>query len=415
MTKFTLTEEGRLYLKRGFPEVSLAKLLTQPLSIKHAQKKIRNFKIAVQWAKKRGWIKIEEGVLVRTGGPTKIPEEDALARLAAGKPADPEMIDLLLKRNLIKKEQITIQKARRFVGKEIGNLTPELIKTGLWRKVKLRPYNVSATGPKHWPGKAQPYVQFLQKVRHRLIQLGFKEMGGPIIETEFWNFDALYQPQNHPARDWASTYSLKHPKKGDLPKPLVEKVKATHENGWKTGSTGWGGTWSLEKAARLTPRAHGTACSARRLAAGIEIPGKYFALVRCFRPDVIDATHGVEFNQCEGIVIDPSLNFRHLLGTLKMFAEEIAGAEQVRFCPDYYPFTEPSVQLSAKHPKMGWIEFAGAGIFRPELTLPLGVKEPVLAWGLGIDRLAMFRLNIKDIRQLFSQNLDWLRKKEVLI
>jgi len=130
---------------------------------------------------------------------------------------------------------------------------------------------------------------------------------------------------------------------------------------------------------------------------------------------VIDATHGVEFNQTEGIIIDDSLTFKNLLGILKEFAIEFAGAEEVKFYPDYYPFTEPSVQLSARHPKMGWIEFGGAGIFRPELTEPLGLKQPVIAWGLGIDRLAMFKLGIHDIRELFTQNLKWLREQKVII
>ena len=162
------------------------------------------------------------------------------------------------------------------------------------------------------------------------------------------------------------------------------------------------------------PRAHGTACSARQLAAGVDVPGKYFSIVRCFRPDVIDATHGVEFNQTEGIIIDDSLSFRSLLGVLKQFASEFAGAEEVKFYPDYYPFTEPSVQLSARHPKLGWIELGGAGIFRPELTEPLGVRQPVIAWGIGIDRLAMFRLGIRDIRELFSQDLNWLRNQVII-
>jgi phenylalanyl-tRNA synthetase alpha chain len=165
---------------------------------------------------------------------------------------------------------------------------------------------------------------------------------------------------------------------------------------------------------QLMPRAHGTCLSARTLAAKPDIPGKYFAIVRCFRPDVIDALHGVEFNQVESIVLDETLNFRHLLGILKMFAIEIAGAKKVKFIPDYYPFTEPSCQLSALHPELGWIEFGGSGIFREELTKPLGVDVPVIAWGLGIDRLAMFKLGIKDIRELFSQNLEWLRSQRVV-
>ena len=114
------------------------------------------------------------------------------------------------------------------------------------------------------------------------------------------------------------------------------------------------------------------------------------------------------------LVLDESLTFRSLLGVLEIFAREVAGASEIKFFPDYYPFTEPSVQLSAKHPKLGWVEFGGAGVFREELTKPLGVSVPVIAWGLGIDRLAMFKLGVHDIRYLFSDDLKWLREVKVV-
>jgi phenylalanyl-tRNA synthetase alpha chain len=327
------------------------------------------------------------------------------------------MMRVLVSRKLVAKEkEDAFRKARRFVGKEVTALSPELIKTGLWRKVKIKPYNVGVRGDKIYPGKRQPYNRFLLQVREKLVQLGFREMTGPVIESEFWNFDALFQAQSHPSRDWAETYTLKNPKHGMLPpKGLVERVRAAHENGWNTGSTGWGYKWDPRKAAQLMPRAHGTACSARQLARGVEVPGKYFAIKRCFRPDVIDAMHGVEFNQCEGIIIDESMTFKNLLGLLKLFAKEFGNTEKVKFFPDYYPFTEASCQMSIKHPMMGWVEIAGAGMFREELTQPLGVKEPVIAWGIGIDRLAMCNLGISDIRELFSNNLDWLRKSKTWI
>ncbi len=414
-TMYRLTTEGREYLKNNLPETNLLKALKKPLPIKEAQSKIKNFSIALQWAKKRGWARIEKGVLVPIKAPEKIPEQEALTKISQGKSISQELLDTLIRRKLIEKESAEVKEAKEMVGKEVTTLTPNLIKTGLWKDVKLKPYNVEAGGKKLYLGKRQPYKQFLFQVRQKLVELGFKEMSGPLIELEFWNFDALYQAQNHPSRDWTQTYTLKFPKQGTLPnKKTVDQVKLSHENGWKTGSTGWGYKWDPKKAAQLMPRAHTTACSARQLANGVEIPGKYFTIRRCFRPDVIDVTHGVEFNQTEGIVIDPSLTFKNLLGILKQFAVEIAGAEKIRFFSDYYPFTEPSVQLSAKHPEMGWIEFAGAGIFRPELTLPLGVEEPVIAWGIGIDRLAMFRLGINDIRNLFSKDLDWLRRTKVL-
>jgi len=414
--KYRLTEEGKRYLEKGLPEENLLKILKKPTPLNEARQKSDNFHIALSWAKKNGWIGIEKGKLILLKKPGEMPVKASLKKLHDGKEMTENELEMLLSRKLAEKESHVVKKALELVGKEIPSLTPELIKTGMWRKVKLRPYDVTVAGEKIYPGKRQPYNRFLSHVRRKLVELGFREMSGPVIETEFWNFDALFQAQNHPSRDWTQTYSLKYPKHGELPdRKIVERVRAAHENGWKTGSTGWGYKWDPMKAAQLMPRAHGTACSARQLAKGVEIPGKYFAIKRCFRPDVIDATHGVEFNQCEGIIIDESMTFSEMLGILKLFAVEVAGAEKVKFLPDYYPFTEPSVQLSARHPEMGWIEFAGAGMFRPELTEPLGVKQTVLAWGLGIDRLAMFKLGINDIRELFSANLEWLRKQKVTI
>jgi phenylalanyl-tRNA synthetase alpha chain len=139
----------------------------------------------------------------------------------------------------------------------------------------------------------------------------------------------------------------------------------------------------------------------------------HFSIGRCFRPEVLDKTHLTEFNQVEGIVVDKDLTLRDLLGILERFAIDIAGADKAKFVPDYFPFTEPSVELHAYKKDFGWIEFGGSGIFRPEVTMPLGIDVPVLAWGLGIDRLFMMKAGIKDIRQLFSMDLDWLRKQKV--
>lgn len=417
---YRLTEEGRRYMEHGLPEANLAKMLDKPMPIEDARHKTENFSIALAWAKKRGWVKLDAGRLVLVKKPGQVPEQEGLKMVSEGKKPSSQVLETLMKRRLVEEErEDAAKKAQRLVGREISGLTPELIKTGLWKQARLRPYNVSAVGRRIFPGKRQPYNQFLDMVRYKLVSMGFKEMTGPTIELEFWNFDALFQAQNHPSRDWTQTYSLKCPKHGRLPgQKLVSQVKAAHENGWKTGSTGWGYEWDSQKAARLVPRAHDTAISPRYLSGHsgrIEIPGKYFSLVRCFRPDVIDATHGVEFNQLGGFVIDESLNLGDLLGLLKEFIQEITGFSQVRFKPDYFPFTEPSIEVSAKHPEMGWMELAGAGIFREELTMPLGIEQPVIAWGFGIDRLAMMRLNISDIRELFSRNLEWLRNSRIML
>ena len=294
------------------------------------------------------------------------------------------------------------------IREEVTQLTADILRNGKWRDVDFKRFDVSIPVKRIYYGKKQPYLAFLDELKTEFVALGFHEMRGPMIETEFWNFDALFQPQNHPARDWTDTYRLIRPKKGYLPdKGTVESVKESHESNWNY-------SWDPEKAKNLMPRAHGTCLSARQMYKGVQSPGKYFSVARCFRPDVLDKTHLIEFNQIEGIICDDSLTFRSLLGILKQFAVEIAEADKVRFYPDYYPFTEPSVQMSAKHPELGWVEFGGAGIFRKELTAPLGVDVPVIAWGLGVDRLAMFKLGIDDIRFLFSDDISWLRN-EVMI
>lgn len=413
---YRLTEEGSKYLGEGLPEMNLMRLLKKHMTIEEARKKVDNFSIALQWCKKRGWVKVEAGTIYPLEKPRVIPEMGGLKNIHEGGEVGEELLSVLTSRGLVEKvREDTVMRAQKLVGREITHLPEELIKTGLWSKVRFKPYNVEVPGRRIYPGKRQPYQRFVEGIKRKLVELGFAEMTGPMVESEFWNFDALYQPQDHPARDWTSTYELKRPSAGDLPpKEIVERVKATHENGWTTGSTGWGYRWDPVKAMRLLPRAHGTCLSARTLASDPMIPGKYFAIARCYRPDVLDATHLIEFNQAEGIVIDESLNLRNLLGILEIFAKEIAGAEKVKFIPDYYPFTEPSVQLSALHPDLGWMEFGGSGIFREELTKPLGVDVPVIAWGIGIDRLAMFKLGINDIRYLFARDLKWLRDSKVV-
>jgi phenylalanyl-tRNA synthetase alpha chain len=300
---------------------------------------------------------------------------------------------------------------------EVTQLTPELVVTGKWRTVKLQGYNIKAPVAETWPGKKHPYLQFLDEVKEKLVALGFREMTGPTVETSFFNFDALYMPQDHPAREIFGIYLVKSPKYGNLAshRRVIQNVKKTHEDGWNTGSTGWRYNYSVKEASRLILRGHGTCQSVRTLLnKNLEVPGKYFSFVRCYRPEVLDKTHLTEFNQVEGIIIDKDLTLRDLLGVLEKFAVEIAGADKVKFKPDYFPFTEPSVELNAYRKGYGWIEFGGSGIFRPEVTLPLGIKEPVLAWGLGVDRLYMMKARIDDIRQIFSQDLDWIRRKEMV-
>jgi phenylalanyl-tRNA synthetase alpha chain len=238
-------------------------------------------------------------------------------------------------------------------------------------------------------------------------------MRGPIVESEFWNNDALFMPQFHPARAIHDVYFVEGmPQAKDLPEPAASNVAAAHENGGETGSIGWRYPFDRDATKRLILRSQGTALSARQLGNLPKVPGKYFAIARCFRFDDVDATHAPDFFQIEGIVLGEEVHLRHLLGLMKLFGMEIARAEEMYFTPGYFPFTEPSVEAHMRHPKIGWMELGGGGIFRPEVTKPFGIDVPVIAWGLGLDRMAMVALGIDDIRDLFSPDLDFLRSRK---
>ncbi|MFW5775710.1 MAG: phenylalanine--tRNA ligase subunit alpha, partial [Spirochaetota bacterium] len=232
-------------------------------------------------------------------------------------------------------------------------------------------------------------------------------------ETEFWNSDALFMPQFHSARDIHDVYYLETPTHArEIEEPYLSQVAAAHEDGWTTGSRGWRYGFDRDFTKRLILRSQGTAVSARTLKHA-KVPGRYFGMLRCFRPDDVDATHLSDFYQTEGIVLGEDVNLKTLLGLLEMFAVEVAGATDVKYVPGYFPFTEPSVEVHIKHPVLGWFELGGSGIFRPEVTEPQGVNVPVLAWGLGIDRMALMKLGLDDLRELFTPDIQSVRRRRV--
>ncbi|ULQ58705.1 phenylalanine--tRNA ligase subunit alpha [Brucepastera parasyntrophica] len=299
--------------------------------------------------------------------------------------------------------------AAGLTGEEIGSITPELLKSGKWKDGAFRGYNIAIPPPRVIPGRTNPYVSFLESVKDKLCSLGFEEFDGPLVETEFWNSDALFMPQFHAARDIHDVYYLKEPTKAkEIEEPFLSNVAAAHENGGDTGSRGWNYQFDREFTKRLILRSQGTVLSAHQLAKA-KIPGKYFGIARCFRYDKVDATHLSDFYQTEGIVLGEEVNLRTLLGFLEMFAVEVAGATDVKYVPGYFPFTEPSVEVHIKHPVLGWFELGGAGIFRPEVTRPMGVTVPVIAWGIGIDRMALMALGLNDLRELFSSDIEAVR------
>jgi phenylalanyl-tRNA synthetase alpha chain len=299
--------------------------------------------------------------------------------------------------------------AAGITGEEIGTLTPEMLSSGAWKKATFREYNLASAPTRVLLGRRNPYSEYLQWVKDTLTSLGFEEFDGPLVESEFWNGDALFMPQFHSARDIHDVYYLAEPSHAkEIEQPWLDQVASAHEDGWKSGSRGWGYQFDRDFTRRLILRSQGTVLSAKQLPKA-KIPGKYFGIARCFRYDQVDATHGADFYQTEGIMLGDDVNLKTLLGLLKMFAEEVAGAEEVKYVPGYFPFTEPSIEVHIKHPVLGWFELGGSGIFRPEVTKPLGVDVPVLAWGLGIDRMALMHLGLNDLRELFTPNIENVR------
>jgi len=311
-------------------------------------------------------------------------------------------------------ETVNALKAAGITGDEIGSLTQSMLEDGSWKGKTFRSYNVNTPPVRLTPGRSNPYAKFLENVKDKLTSLGFEEFDGPLVETEFWNSDALFMPQFHSARDIHDAYSIAGSNKDgvarakSIDEPWLSNVASAHENGGATGSRGWNYSFDRDFTRRLILRSQGTALSAKQLPTA-KIPGKYFGIARCFRYDRVDATHLPDFYQTEGIVLGENVNLRTLLGMLEMFACEVAGAKEVKYVPGYFPFTEPSVEVHIKHPVLGWFELGGSGIFRPEVTASLGVNVPVAAWGIGIDRMALMALGLNDLRELFSHDIENVR------
>ena len=442
-----LDENGKKYLSEGLPETRLLKALSKnPLTLNEIPKKTNlsseEVSISIGTLKSKAAISIskdKEIIISITDQGKLILQKESIedkflrkifpAELSSLKAEEKFAFDNLIKRkNIIKTDNAkSIRAYLTGIGKELikskideallERLTPALIKSGSWKDNKFRRYEIKSITPKILGGRKQHYRLFLDEIRRKFLSLGFTEMFGPVVESDFWDMDALFMPQFHSARDIHQGYYIKEPKHAkDIPKNILENVKNSHENGFGTGGTGWQYKFDVQRTHRNILRTHDTSITARTLASkDLKIPGKYFQIARCFRYDVIDATHLSDFNQVGGFVIDEDIDFRHLKGLLKMFAEEFAETDKIKITPSYFPFTEPSAQLHAKHPKLGWVELAGSGIFRPEMVKALIGKEvPVIAWGIGLDRLAMFNLGINDIRQLFSHDLEFLRNVKII-
>ena len=423
-----LTPEGEENATNGSPEYRLAsatKSLGGTAILGTAANKAgltqQGIAIALRWGiQKKLFSLAKDGHnnLVQTPAGIGVDEVKALlSHVAIGGSPTPEEAKFLLSRKLVEeKTEKTISFKATAAGRTggskqsaIAQVTPQLLKSGSWKEASFKPYDLSTVIAPLRVARKHAYKEFLQRIKEHLVGMGFVEAHGPLVELEFWDMDALYMPQDHPAREIHDVFKLSG--KGTVEdKKLVSRVKQAHEQGL-ANSRGWRYEWNPAVAMQLVLRSQTTAVSARHLACGIKPPAKLFSIGRVFRPDEIDWKHFIEFNQCEGIVVDEGMTFRELLGYLQTFAKEVFGAKESKFIPHYYPFTEPSVDLAVKIEGRGWTEVGGAGMFRPEMLAALGVECPVLAWGLGIDRLAMLSLGIDDVRNLFSTDLEFLSSR----
>ena len=437
---YSLTEDGLNYANNGLPERKILDVLAEKKSIHMKDlasetgidKKEAN--IALGWLRRKNWAQIDKGVVNITdigneyGAKLGIDEEvleylksnvngvklftddlrDGFKKLAGRKnilnikKETSHSFKILPKGEEILKHGFTIQE-------QATQLTHKQLKEGEWKNLEYRPYDINAEAPVFFAGKKHPLRVIIDEIREIFLNMGFSEDNGGYVESAFWNFDSLFQPQDHAAREMQDTFYLKNPLTCDLPDDdLVKLTAETHETGADTGSIGWKYNWSEDIARQSVLRTHTTGISTKHLYE-FEPPIKMFSVGRVFRRETFDYKHLPEFHQVEGLVCGEDISFQNLLGTLKEFYKKLGF--EVRFRPAYFPYTYLSTETEIYlEEKESWIELGGAGMFRPEVLRPLGIDQPALAFGLGIERLAMIRYDVEDIRMLYKSDIKWLRE-----
>ena len=309
--------------------------------------------------------------------------------------------------------------------KPVADLTKEMIEAKSWETANFKKYNFQSLGAPVNGGALHPLMKVRSEFRQVLLQMGFEEMPtNRFVESSFWNFDALFQPQQHPARDAHDTFFLTKPASAlKIPQDYMSIVKDTHQTGGPVkGSIGYRYDWKEEEARKNVLRTHTTAISSQmlyRLGQACKdgkpfTPKKYFSVDRVFRNETMDATHLAEFHQVEGLVADRGLGIGDLKGIIHAFFLKI-GISKLRFKPAFNPYTEPSMEIFGYQPQLKkWIEIGNSGIFRPEMVQPMGIPPDVrvIAWGLSLERPTMIKYNVKNIRWLFGHKCKIVKTKK---
>lgn len=383
-------------------------------------------KMGQQRAFKNGWVKNDGDKLVKVvdsveGDPTR----ELLEKVVKDPSSVPaKELQELKKRKLINKSKqiwYELGKGPEFaleIQKLETDLTMDMLQSGEWSKAKFKGYNFQAQGADQGAGALHPLNKVREEFRSIFFNMGFEEMPTDnYVDTGFWNFDALFVPQQHPARDLQDTFYIKDPAEGKDPEDKVyyEHVRNVHQNG-EFGSIGYRYPWKESEARRLVLRTHTTAVSASILhdrVAPNPRPARYFSIDRVFRNEAVDATHLAEFHQIEGVIVDYNLTLGDLIGFMQEFFSKM-GVHELRFKPAYNPYTEPSLEIFAFHKQLDkWVEIGNSGLFRPEMLESMGLPKDmrVIGFGLSLERPTMIKYHVANIRELLGHkvSLDFIK------
>ena len=425
--RVVLASGGLLAAKNGLPERRLVNSLKEgkeTIVEVLASGAIKNEEInaAIAGARRNQWVQLVEGKMTPTPFTAKqSPEERFLENLKEGEEIaklteeEKRVLEQLRRRpNYIeikeeKESIISLTDPARQIIPMLGqeklerSLTTELITTGRWRETNFSALDVEAPAPLIYPGRPHPLNDIVEEIKEIFIGFGFSELEGRMIQSGFWNFDTLFTPQDHPARDMQDTFYISaQTQQIPASKDQISKVSRIHKRRWNR-------QWEVQEAQRLVLRTHTTPVTIQHLAKIKPNVGRFFSVGRVFRNEKLSYKHLVEFHQVEGVATAQKASLRDLMGLQKEFYAKM-GIKRIKFWPTFFPYTEPSLQSMVYNEKLEkWVELFGMGIFRPEVTKPLGIKNPVLAWGGGLERIAMLRFGLDDLRQLYGNKLAWLR------
>jgi phenylalanyl-tRNA synthetase alpha chain len=400
-----LGKNGLLAKHEGLPERKLVDLVASwPLPFGELQKKLgAETNIAIAIAKKNNWIEMQKGesinIVTLKQKPNQTSEEKLIEFVSENKVPLEQIRDSAALESLKKRPDYIVIETTKSRTVSLS----EQAKSVDVEKEDSGAIDVEANVPRVFAARTHPLKDVINEIREVFVSLGFTEVLGNFAQPSFWNFDALFTPQDHPAREMQDTFYIKE-KLSDkfASQNQINQVSKAHKKGWKYD-------WSADVAKKMVLRTHTTCVTIKYLAENKPQEARIFSLGRVFRNEKVSYKHLVEFHQVEGIVVGKNVSLRDLMGIQTEFYKKM-GLDKIKFWPTFFPYTEPSLQTMVYNQRLDkWVELFGMGIFRPEVTRPFGITRPVLAWGGGIERIAMLKYGLDDVREFYNNNLSWLR------